>query len=137
MRGTQLIRQWKIIRFLLRYHQGFGATELAGMIGAPIRTVYRDMEALKEVGFPLEQVRDGKYSTWRLRTDGSEIRELLALERVSAPLAGMEVIPEEPAEPQRMEPIEKEECIPERPTGRPAFNRRERTLQRRRARRRW
>ena len=40
--------------------------ELAKEVDAPQRTVYRDLEALQEAGFPLYNDKDGRSSSWHL-----------------------------------------------------------------------
>jgi len=66
MRGTQLARQWKIIRSLETRRTGITVTELANELEVPARTVYRDLEALHAAGFPLYSDRDGKNSYWTI-----------------------------------------------------------------------
>jgi len=66
MRGTQLARQWKIIRILESRKTGITINELAGQVDIPVRSVYRDLEAIQEAGFPLYTERDGKSSVWKM-----------------------------------------------------------------------
>ncbi len=53
MRGTQMARQWKIIRLMETRRTGISGNDLATELDVPPRTVYRDLEALQEAGFPL------------------------------------------------------------------------------------
>ena len=61
-RGEQLSRQWRIIQLLINSHSGRSAAELSQSLNCHRRTVYRDLEALQQAGFPLynEQVK-GKH----------------------------------------------------------------------------
>jgi predicted DNA-binding transcriptional regulator YafY len=66
MRGTQLARQWKIIKLIESHTKGITVTELANELEVPQRTVYRDLEAIHEAGFPLYTDREGKNSYWKI-----------------------------------------------------------------------
>ncbi|MGC8605387.1 MAG: helix-turn-helix transcriptional regulator, partial [Desulfomonilaceae bacterium] len=66
MRGTQMVRQWKIIRLMESRKYGISGTELARELDVPQRTVYRDLEAIHEAGFPLYSDKDGKNSVWKM-----------------------------------------------------------------------
>ena len=66
MRGTQLARQWKIIRLLESRKRGISSNDLANELEVPLRTVYRDLEAIQEAGFPVYTEREGKNSLWKL-----------------------------------------------------------------------
>ena len=66
MRGTQLARQWKIIKLIESRKKGITGTELSNELEVPLRTVYRDLEAIQEAGFPIYTDREGKNSYWKL-----------------------------------------------------------------------
>ncbi len=66
MRGTQLARQWKIIRLIESRKRGISGTELANELEVPLRTVYRDLDAIQEAGFPIYTDREGKNSYWKI-----------------------------------------------------------------------
>jgi predicted DNA-binding transcriptional regulator YafY len=66
MRGTQLARQWKIIRILETRKRGITGGELAVELEVPLRTVYRDLDAIQEAGFPVYTEKVGKNSYWKL-----------------------------------------------------------------------
>ncbi len=66
MRGTQLARQWKILRLIESRKRGITGTELANELEVPLRTIYRDFEAIQEAGFPIYTDRVGKNSYWKL-----------------------------------------------------------------------
>jgi predicted DNA-binding transcriptional regulator YafY len=52
-RGGQLGRQWKIIQTLISSKIGKSAADLAQDLERNPRTIYRDLEALQVVGFPI------------------------------------------------------------------------------------
>ena len=52
MRGTQMARQWKIIRLMESRKYGISGNELAIELETPLRTIYRDLKAIEEAGFP-------------------------------------------------------------------------------------
>lgn len=61
MRGDQLARQWKLIQRLARSRWGAGLDDLVEELGCVRRTVYRDLEALMQAGFPvMTEKRDGR-----------------------------------------------------------------------------
>jgi predicted DNA-binding transcriptional regulator YafY len=61
MRGDQLARQWRLIQRLARSRYGIGLDELAEELECVKRTVYRDLDALMQAGFPvLSERRDGR-----------------------------------------------------------------------------
>lgn len=65
MRGNQLIRQWKIIQLIESRKRGRSAEELAEELETPVRTIYRDLQAIEASGFPIYNDRDGRKSYWR------------------------------------------------------------------------
>lgn len=61
MRGDQLARQWKLIQRLARSRWGAGLDDLAAELECVRRTVYRDLDALMQAGFPVvSERRDGR-----------------------------------------------------------------------------
>jgi len=62
-RGDPLIRQWRLLRFLTTSGP-LSVQEIAVSLGEPARTVYRDLEVLREAGFNLWSHRSGKHVTW-------------------------------------------------------------------------
>jgi len=65
-RGDQLARQWRIIQTLISSKHGKSVADLVKDENCHPRTVYRDLEALQEAGFPIYQERrDGK-GVWAL-----------------------------------------------------------------------
>jgi len=65
-RGDQLARQWKIIQILISSRIGKSAGDLAQEIDCNPRTVYRDLAALQEAGFPIYTERADGRSLWSL-----------------------------------------------------------------------
>ncbi|MBW2618372.1 MAG: helix-turn-helix domain-containing protein [Deltaproteobacteria bacterium] len=68
MRGDQLARQWRILRRIEATSGGLTVAELAEEEGISLRTVYRDLEALQEAGFPLysEMVERSQRWAWHI-----------------------------------------------------------------------
>jgi predicted DNA-binding transcriptional regulator YafY len=66
MRGDQIVRQWKIIQFIESHRNGISVADLAEKTESLPRTVYRDLDALLEGGFPLYTDKDGKNSLWKM-----------------------------------------------------------------------
>jgi predicted DNA-binding transcriptional regulator YafY len=61
MRGDQLARQWRLIQRLGRSRYGVGLDDLAEELECVRRTVYRDLDALMQAGFPVvSERRDGR-----------------------------------------------------------------------------
>lgn len=87
-RGDQMGRQWQIIQTLISSHSGKSVSELIDMLELEChsRTVYRDLEALQNAGFPIyNETRDGK-NLWMLLDSAKEkmpipmnITELMSL----------------------------------------------------------
>lgn len=60
MRGDQLSRQWRIIRWLEASRHGLTAAEIATRGTTSLRTAYRDLDDLQLAGFPLfAEKKDG------------------------------------------------------------------------------
>ncbi len=55
MRNQSLIRQWRLLRLLAK--KAATPHELATHFTESLRTIYRDIEALKQVGFPIKTKR--------------------------------------------------------------------------------
>ena len=66
MRGDQMSRQWRIIKLIEAHANGIGAAELAKEVEVPIRTLYRDLEAIQRGGFPIFVEKRGKFSYWKM-----------------------------------------------------------------------
>ncbi len=64
MRGDQLARQWRVIRAIEASSEGLTVAEIAQREGTGLRTIYRDLEALQEAGFPLYNERVERTNRW-------------------------------------------------------------------------
>ncbi len=64
MRGDQLARQWRIIREIEASPNGLTVSEIASREETGIRTIYRDLEALQDAGFPLYTERVERSNRW-------------------------------------------------------------------------
>ena len=78
MGDYQLVRQWKIIRTLQASQCGMTVAELSDLIVQGKRTIYRDLNALMNAGFPIYNVRDDGHSKWKL-VDGHKSDPLMPL----------------------------------------------------------
>jgi predicted DNA-binding transcriptional regulator YafY len=65
-RSSEVIRQWNIIRALDGARQGAPVQALAESAGVSVRTIWRDLAALQEAGFPLYDEKVDGRSFWRL-----------------------------------------------------------------------
>ena len=65
-RGDQLARQWKIFQTLVTSRYGKSVSDLAKNLDCHQRTVYRDLHALEEAGFPLYTEEANGKSLWCL-----------------------------------------------------------------------
>jgi predicted DNA-binding transcriptional regulator YafY len=86
-RNVEIVRQWNLLRSIEAARSGLSVKQLIDLTGVTRRTVYRDLDALQEAGFPLtNEIRDGR-SIWMLggapfkRIDqlGFSLSELCAL----------------------------------------------------------
>jgi len=64
MRGDQLARQWRVIRAIESAKQGLTVAELARREQVGARTIYRDLDALHEAGFPLYPEKVDRSQKW-------------------------------------------------------------------------
>jgi proteasome accessory factor B len=65
-RSNEVIRQWNIIRALDGGRQGLAVQTLAERAGVSVRTIWRDLAALQEAGFPLYDEKIDGRSFWKL-----------------------------------------------------------------------
>jgi predicted DNA-binding transcriptional regulator YafY len=73
-RNAEVIRQWNLLRVVEVARVGKTVRELADELAVTTRTIYRDLDALQTVGFPLtNETRDGK-TYWTL--SGSPFKHL-------------------------------------------------------------
>jgi predicted DNA-binding transcriptional regulator YafY len=66
MRGNQVARQWIILRIIEGCTRGRTVQQLHEDTGIPTRTIYRDLQALCDGGFPLYPEKEGRDSYWTL-----------------------------------------------------------------------
>jgi proteasome accessory factor B len=66
--SKQIPRQWRILKRLEAHRFGLTAANLAEEEGCPVRTIFRDLNALQDAGFPLENERRGRHVFWKLST---------------------------------------------------------------------
>jgi len=65
-RGDQLARQWRILQSLIASRRGKSAADLARELEYHWRTVYRDLEALQQAGFPIFTDRVEGKNRWAI-----------------------------------------------------------------------
>ncbi len=65
-RGDQLIRQWTIIRVLENSRFGLSVDDLVDQLSCSRRTVYRDLDVLSAVGFPIASETHLGKTYWKL-----------------------------------------------------------------------
>ncbi len=73
-RSAEVIRQWNIIRALDGARVGAAVQDLAASAGVSVRTIWRDLAALQEAGFPLYDEKVDGRALWHL--DSTPFRHL-------------------------------------------------------------
>ncbi len=63
-RGSQVIRLLTIIQILATHHYGKTVKQLSEELGENLRTIYRDLDVLQEVGLPIYDDARGGSSYW-------------------------------------------------------------------------
>jgi predicted DNA-binding transcriptional regulator YafY len=93
-RGRQLTRQWRILQKLAASPLGATIDEIAGAVDCCRRTLYRDLDALQEAGFPLYNPgTSGKKNCWAmLANDRLNLPFPLELPEVMALYLGRDVL---------------------------------------------
>ncbi len=69
-RNAEVVRQWKILRTLEASHHGESVAGLAKMCGVTPRTIWRDVGALQDAGFPLVDEKPEGRTRWKLLPHG-------------------------------------------------------------------
>ncbi len=69
MRGGQLVRQWKLIRLLMENQSGLSVLEMSKELNARQRTIYRDLETIREAGFALNSWRHHRNVVYWIQRD--------------------------------------------------------------------
>lgn len=67
-RSNEVIRQWNIIKALDGARQGATVQQLAESAGVTVRTIWRDLAALQEAGFPLYDEKIDGRAYWRMNS---------------------------------------------------------------------
>jgi len=66
-RNAEVIRQWQILLDIEKSRLGLTVNEMADRTGVKVRTIWRDMAALQEAGFPLTSAKGPDHRTrWTL-----------------------------------------------------------------------
>jgi proteasome accessory factor B len=65
-RNAEVIRQWNMLRSIEAAHYGLTVQELTDAAGVSRRTIYRDLIALQEAGFPLVDEARDNHTYWTL-----------------------------------------------------------------------
>lgn len=65
-RNAEVVRHWNMLRYIDEHRAGVSVPELAREFGVTTRTVWRDLAALQEVGFPLVDEKRDRSTTWTL-----------------------------------------------------------------------
>jgi len=86
-RNAEVVRQWNILRSIEAAHYGLTVHDMADAAGVHTRTIYRDLLALQEAGFPLVDESRDNHTFWKLNTHpfkhltqlGFSLSELCAL----------------------------------------------------------
>ena len=75
---NQLSRQWQLLRILESFRYGVSIEDLAEKVECSRRTVERDLENLRQLGFPIaSETRDFGKKFWRLERHFLESDKLL------------------------------------------------------------
>ncbi|MFH1918303.1 MAG: WYL domain-containing protein [Planctomycetota bacterium] len=65
---SPLLRQWPLLRLLCARHYGVTVREMAQEMGVTEKTIRRDLEVFREVGFPIEEtVGERGRKTWQMK----------------------------------------------------------------------
>lgn len=97
LRGTQFVRQWRLLKALESARRGLSVADLAGRIEEEPqskRTLYRDLEVLAEAGFPLVNERgswrllEAGEGAWSVPVNPSEVVALMLSEDLLSPVEG-------------------------------------------------
>jgi predicted DNA-binding transcriptional regulator YafY len=92
-RGDQLGRQWTILQILLTSNTGKSVADIVEKINCHSRTVYRDLEALQEGGFPLyTEKKDGRTLWFILETAKKNVPIPLSLSELMALYFGRDML---------------------------------------------
>ena len=65
-RHAEIVRHWRMLLHIDAHRHGVTVKDLAQHFGVTQRTVWRDLDALQQVGFPLVDDKRDRQTTWRL-----------------------------------------------------------------------
>ena len=65
-RNAEVVRQWKLLLHLDERAHGSSVDDLARALSVTKRTVWRNLAALQEVGFPLVDEKRDRKTVWRV-----------------------------------------------------------------------
>ena len=97
-RNAEVIRQWQILLAIERTRLGVSVDDMAKLTGVGKRTIWRDMQALQDAGFPLASDKtDDNRTRWTivqlplkaLNNPGLSLTEVCSLYMSRALLAAM------------------------------------------------
>ena len=85
-RGTEVVRQWNLLQAIDAARSGVTVADLARALHVTKRTVWRDLAALQEAGFPLYDEKDRGTTKWLMNRDGFKqfVERGLTLTQLSA-----------------------------------------------------
>ena len=85
-RGTEVVRQWNLLQAIDAARGGVTVADLARALHVTKRTVWRDLAALQEAGFPLYDEKDQGTTRWLMNRDGFKqlVERGLTLTQLSA-----------------------------------------------------
>jgi len=69
-RGAEVVRQWNLLQAIDAARTGVTVADLARTLHVTKRTVWRDLAALQEAGFPLYDEKDQGTTRWRMNREG-------------------------------------------------------------------
>jgi proteasome accessory factor B len=75
-RNVEITRQWNILTDLEASHYGMTRQDLAARYGVNDRTIRRDLEALTEIGFPIEEAQPSPEGRKRFRLNRRPLQYL-------------------------------------------------------------
>jgi len=82
---TSLRRQWLLLRSLISRRYGMTVKEMAAATGVTEKTIRRDLETFRSVGFSLEEtIGEFGRKTWRIKGDGSQPSLTFTFEEAAA-----------------------------------------------------
>lgn len=95
-RGTQFIRQWRLLRVLEGSRKGMSVVQLRGAIeeSQSTRTLYRDLLVLQGAGFPITneegiwRLLETGEGSWSIPVNPTEVVALMLTEELLAPVEG-------------------------------------------------